>query len=425
MNRIVGMVFVAIIVIVMANVISTLNVTSATNYLTGQGFTVFAGTVTDDTVSSTLTVCASDANDTTRCDSAGDGTDDDVQIQAAIDALTEGTVFLSEGDFSLGASVTMAASVSLRGQGIDKTTLTVANSADVTAITASSINDFSISGFTIDGNKANQTDATIDGIRITSSNDWTVDSIEVIDCEDDGFDTNNTNNGRITRSVVNACNGAGISTDEFDTGYIGDFRALATQDGVLMDGARDVILDNLIITSPTQFGIRLWNNAGGSGRDAIRVQVNAPIITSSGDDAIRIEDTQQAQINNAIISLAGDNGIIITTGASEITINGGVIDNSDAHGVLINGVPNNKILALTSSNNGQDTTGNGVHITGAGAVDNIVMGSLFFDNVGGFAIRETGSADFTIAVGNNGRDETEGTPITIPGAGSVKANNIE
>jgi hypothetical protein len=68
----------------------------------------------------TLVVAANDAPSTitARADYVCDGTDDHVQIQSAIDALTGGGVVqLSTGTFTLGGTVTLGANVRLVGQG--------------------------------------------------------------------------------------------------------------------------------------------------------------------------------------------------------------------------------------------------------------------------------------------------------------------
>ena len=67
----------------------------------------------------TLFVVASNAKDITGADYVCDGTADDVQIQAAIDAvaLTGGVVQLSEGLFSISTRIVPKADVWLRGAG--------------------------------------------------------------------------------------------------------------------------------------------------------------------------------------------------------------------------------------------------------------------------------------------------------------------
>lgn len=73
----------------------------------------------------TQIVCASDAKDTTRCDRVGDGTNDEVAIQAALDALpiSGGSVVLSEGTFEIRDTITLKSGHGLIGQGRQVTVL--------------------------------------------------------------------------------------------------------------------------------------------------------------------------------------------------------------------------------------------------------------------------------------------------------------
>jgi hypothetical protein len=77
-------------------------------------------------------VAANDSIDKTRADYICDGTDDDVQIQEAIDALgsTGGKVILLEGTFSVDADITgIPSSITICGQGIDATIIEVQSSS--------------------------------------------------------------------------------------------------------------------------------------------------------------------------------------------------------------------------------------------------------------------------------------------------------
>jgi len=70
--------------------------------------------------STTLIVAAHDSLDTTRADYVCDGIDDDVQIQAAIDALggQGGRITLLEGSFVLGGTVNLDDNITIEGQGL-------------------------------------------------------------------------------------------------------------------------------------------------------------------------------------------------------------------------------------------------------------------------------------------------------------------
>lgn len=87
-------------------------------YIDDLHVTSLSGNYTDR-VGYTFVVAASNAVDTSRADYICDGTDDDVQINAAITAATVGgRVKLSEGSFSCTANVLLSENITLVGQGM-------------------------------------------------------------------------------------------------------------------------------------------------------------------------------------------------------------------------------------------------------------------------------------------------------------------
>ena len=115
----------------------------------------------------TFLVAANDAGATSKknADFVCDGTADEVQIQAAIDALPTlgGIVQLSEGTFNFAAAVTITdqSGIWVRGSGVTTTTLFLSNSANSRMFSINNtvdINGLRFSDFEADGNAANQSD---------------------------------------------------------------------------------------------------------------------------------------------------------------------------------------------------------------------------------------------------------------------------
>ncbi len=104
---------------------------------------------------STLTVAASDATTDVKnqADYLCDGTADNVQIQAAIDLLTlGGTIILSNGNFSIAASITLDNYIDIKGSGKKATKLTWAGASGGHILTyADGIGDWSLSDMWIYG----------------------------------------------------------------------------------------------------------------------------------------------------------------------------------------------------------------------------------------------------------------------------------
>lgn len=135
----------------------------------GQVLTLAAGypswAATSATVyrrSATKVVAASNALDTTNADYICDGTNDEVQIQAAIDAVNTGgvggRVLLSEGDFNIEAKITLYSDIWLQGSGVGALSVTGGTTLhlcyDGIMLEASSKNNIKISDMQIVGHMA-------------------------------------------------------------------------------------------------------------------------------------------------------------------------------------------------------------------------------------------------------------------------------
>jgi hypothetical protein len=198
-----------------------------------------AGQGTDDhhAISSqgpTFVVAANDANARVKsaADYLCDGTADDVQIQAAIDALPAngGRVLLSEGTFTLAASIQLKSGTLLQGQGrsrFNPSTGTIiqavdALDTDLIVLADADVVHFELRDFTIDGNKANQA-ATSRGVSI----DWTgtaqtnaprslIENVLIASCRDDGLrivQPSGMGGGAVTLVDVHAWQNDGIGFD--------------------------------------------------------------------------------------------------------------------------------------------------------------------------------------------------------------------
>jgi len=120
------------------------------------------------TRSATFVVAASDSFTLSKqqADYVCDGTDDQVEIQTAIDALPSagGKIHLSEGTFTLGApsgdhSIALKSKVWLQGSGKYTTKLFLGNGVQKNAIGAVTATNIIISDLEIDGNKTNNVEA--------------------------------------------------------------------------------------------------------------------------------------------------------------------------------------------------------------------------------------------------------------------------
>lgn len=131
-----------------------------------------------------LVVAANDSTDKSKAgaDYVCDGTSDQVEIQAAIDALpsgVRGTVVLLEGNYEISDSITVAYGLTLQGLGRYSTVINLAAGSDVDMINnpASHIQYVTIKDLQLYGNKANQSSGN--GIAFETNQ---VNSLIVYNC---------------------------------------------------------------------------------------------------------------------------------------------------------------------------------------------------------------------------------------------------
>ncbi len=200
-----------------------------------------------DRSTATLIVAASDSQNKEKADYVADGTNDQVEINAAITALpsTGGLVYLLDGTYNIAASVTIAKSnVTLTGSG-DSTKLFLANTSNTSVIVvgdgATVYEGVKISGLKIDGNMANNSgfiyavyfntnitkskiennyiyNTVYDGILINNSGKNLIDSNHIVSAGVSGIniynyssDYNVISNNYIEDSGLNSVSGYGIS----------------------------------------------------------------------------------------------------------------------------------------------------------------------------------------------------------------------
>jgi len=302
-----------------------------------------------------------------------DGTDDQIQIQAAIDALTTGgKVTLSQGTFYIDAQVysgqrlginIMIDDITLQGQG-ESTVLSVVANANLDRVIRSALCwGLVIRDLVIDGNKANQASGTAAGITVTGiSNDQlhtkgrsTVENVYVKNTTGDGISLGNSEYSHITRcKVTEAVHGA-ISGDQFDYSTIEKCLVWDCDDLGIAAGSSDgtTIVNNVIInvgrvsgagidigdsvnaivaynTLINLVGSGIWgelananvlitlniiDNCGGKGIEFASTSAGVPITISfnsidlAGDTAIKINGLSRVKITNNNITNGQNMGI--------------------------------------------------------------------------------------------------------------------
>lgn len=248
----------------------------------------------------TLLVAASDALDRTRAqaDYICDGVADDVQINAALNALpaSGGRVMLSEGTFTLADSITIPANnITLRGQGrstlIDGDGLATGEHAIViSGVTNAVIKKLAIQ--TQDGG-----DKTCHCIALSNGcNSFTIESVTIVDSDSDGINISGTN---ILNGIIRDCSIEGAD----DTG---------------------------IYCSMT------------GGNFMLRIHILDCFITGCGLDGMKLYDVNYGLIEGNACYTNGNNGIYIVN-TDYVTIDDNMCILNTLQGIYLLGVDNSTI----------------------------------------------------------------------------------
>ena len=158
----------------------------------------------------TIVVAAANSKDSSSADYVCDGTDDQKEIQSAIDALPSsgGRVLLLEGTYNISAAINILHdNITLAGQG-NGTKLFLVNGANCSVIQvgngSKALEGVTVRDLQIDGNKANQTAGYGiyfyggSGAKITES---TIKNCRVKNCHSNGIYLNYSNNNIITGNI--------------------------------------------------------------------------------------------------------------------------------------------------------------------------------------------------------------------------------
>jgi len=348
-----------------------------------------------DPTSATLVIAASDSNDTSRADYVADGTDDQVQIQAAIDALPagggkvvllEGTYYLTEGGtepqwgFSYGVGIDKP----IRLEGSGTAVLTVPNNVTKSAsgielLAILSTEDVTIDGIIFNGNASNQSSGKVYGIYLYNTTRANVINNEI-------YDTN----GYAVQ--IDALTTETIVTNNFihDT-LTTSGHAITAHNG----GASSIIANNILDTIG---GYGLFVDSV-TDVDIVGNYVENPLIgIAVTDSASRV-----VAIGNTVIGSNGmSQALLLSSGCDGNVIVGNLFDGHTQYQGELDVDSDNNII---TNNRIVDTT-----------LDNSGSGNVIRNNVG-FVTENSGTA--TVANGQTIIDVTHGLSVT-PTANDVQ-----
>jgi parallel beta-helix repeat protein len=350
----------------------------------------------------TFVVAASNASDRVKnqADYVADGTADDVEIQAAIDALPipvtnaggGGTVMLSEGTFFISSSIKLKKQVSLVGQGRFSSVIRVSSGADVTAI-------------------------------IT---------------EDDGLSTIYTNIGIRHLGIEGRKteNGTGHSIHLFNVRYgvLEDLHIQnSRQDGIRLDGdsstAASIHLSQIVVNAPGEKGIHITGTAADNY--LVNIEVSDP-----ADDGIFL-DAGGNLLSNVHVFGAGSSSFQDLAAGSGVKINSvnntlqnSYLESNQRHGLYLldTGAGRNVIVGNTMQSNGKEASFTGYGIVVENSDFNLIQANIITDSAGTNTqdgINETGTSDNNVITDNHLFDLQDSVAkIQKVAASTVVRNNI-
>jgi len=406
----------------------------------------------------TYVVAASDApaHVKAQADYLCDETADDVQIQAAVDALSTGRTWIETvkctGGFSISAAIIPPAYTRLD---LTEAELTLAAGANCHIINGA-VDYISIVGGILDGNKANQTGGNVGLLTLFTTNYGEVKGTRIVDAYYAGFMMKGDHN-QVTNLKVSGCKYMNIWLDNFNhgslegecweseargfyiaTSYRNTFK-INSHNNTSAGGTADVAQNNVFDLLISYNGDMGFAFGAGSGWNTIKgiFSHNKYNNLDLGDEALGhntlvgvisnfcgVGDSDSTTYERAGICVANDGNLIV---APKCYANG------DSGILLID--TNNIIVAPECFNNGVNprsaTEANGIHMINvvSDCFDNIISAPIAYDDWDTTATSNlTGNAAAAQKVVNvvNGALFAAGVPVTISdGTPLTESNCIE
>lgn len=388
-----------------------------------------------------VVVAASDSVSTTGADYVCDGTDDDVQIQAAIDAVSAaggGTVYLREGHYYYTSNPILPKNyVSVVGESRNGTILAPSWTATRSAFgdgtnsgaftSGTPLTDFELRNLTIDCTNASASSYTpaCKGVFIQYLQNCTFDNLNILESYASALGIDYLVNTKITNIYIlnhgrgmNPAgssvggNGIGIGTGGYavETCYVANVQVLVNNgrgnNGIMFESqntstnSQHMVVDGFQITgsytglrvsgvesvsfsdgrviSPQQDGIIITDGINGNGKASNKLRFSDIVVTGAARNALRFAfGGSDMEFNGCTFSGSTSTNILFNTSMTDIRFNGGQSNGSAVHGVS---------MALESTAvrfNGFNVFGNTSDGYNIGAcIDLSIIGGSSWDNGG-------------------------------------------
>ncbi|MCG2713051.1 MAG: right-handed parallel beta-helix repeat-containing protein [Candidatus Omnitrophica bacterium] len=362
-------------------------------YYDGTSWETFSGTGGDDKTVATKIVAASNSLDTTRADYVCDGTDDQVEIQQAIDALgaSGGGVYLLEGIYNISAPINFDnvapddSNKSIIGAGAGTVVKLISGANGVSVINASNVNRIFISQLMIDGNAAANPNV-FRGIRFGSVTSSKIDKIWMKNIRNDGNNDNsngirfqNSSNNILSNSTLVQASGCGLyivspSNNNIITGNeiaSSPYGIFVIVDPLVGTNSTNNIVSENVIRSNSISGICFY-----SGGESFIIS-NNQILQNAGGWGVLVKGKYHTISGNNI--QANGYGITFDQAAEWNIIRGNFISLNTQYGIYLYG-RNNDITGNILYENGNDGISFGN--SGIGDNNNLISFNRLYDSAG-------------------------------------------
>ena len=362
-----------------------------------------------------------------------DGVDDQVQINQALTdvaAAGGGMVFIksSSTPYNVSSAVLMPAGyyIHLCGENRASTIIKLANGANCNVIEAgvpASPADFTkITGLSVNGNRANQTDLVGDGLQcgiFTHSQNYVViRDVDISQCISVGYYGHDWSSF-IDSMLVSNCSGQGISTDASQYVTISNCRVVycgseanPVSGFYIVGGAAPFDASNVSVIGCHTYrcygpGFTAINasNVSFIGCQSLEDGKSAGVEFGTTNPAFWIRSSQRVSVIGCHGRLSSKAGIWIDESnrcivkGNQLINNGGVAEAATSAGVLIyNGLRNN------------------------------IEGNICYDDqtpkIQAYGVRETGTTDYSLINSNDVAGNLSGTIVTVGGSSQANHNMV-
>ena len=409
--------------------------------ITQMEFRDSAGTSTPFQRTTIFVVAANGANAKSKAmaDFVCDGTNDEVQIQAAIDALTSGgEIHLSEGTFNIAAQINInESSTTIRGAGNGTKLNNVTDlTSNIFVITDSGVNlhnlNFSASSVKTEGsyiliNTGSSgckisycvMDNGFKGINILDGGNHMISEIQMKSFSTLSgarfiiVDTNDSNlwlsNCELANSNGN-CDG-GIELRQCSGVWMNNVNVFKGGTALIIDpvtatNAREVHIMNCSFDTSDNRGVNLTNANGGT---PTRIYFNNCFVSNNTSEGFRLDGTDGVIFTNGTIRQNSTKGVLIEGGAVDTVISGNIISGNSvassgtSDGILVEANQNSFTIIgnmIGPFQGASDTQRDGIRIDSGSSDDYIISNNNLSGNVA--ALTDNGTGTNKTIIGNIG-----------------------